>query len=191
MEKKNAGSGSGGFTGLEAAIVLIAFIIVAAVFSYVVLGAGFLAVQKTQNVIYSSIGQVGSTVFLVGGVYGTGSGSCISSINFSVALGPGGIPSDFDQVVMVYSNSTAIETLKKGTWEMQPSPGHWTVISVQNEAGRPDHTLEYGEQFQISAMPASPVCDGPFTLELRPAFGVALDIKGIVPHTVQQINRLI
>ena len=30
------------FTGLEAAIVLIAFIVVAAVFSYVVLGAGFL-----------------------------------------------------------------------------------------------------------------------------------------------------
>ena len=31
-----------GFTGLEAAIVLIAFVVVAAVFSYVVLGAGFL-----------------------------------------------------------------------------------------------------------------------------------------------------
>ena len=29
-----------GFTGLEAAIVLIAFVVVAAVFSYVVLGAG-------------------------------------------------------------------------------------------------------------------------------------------------------
>ncbi len=29
------------FTGLEAAIVLIAFVVVAAVFSYVMLGAGF------------------------------------------------------------------------------------------------------------------------------------------------------
>ncbi|MHC1629400.1 MAG: archaellin/type IV pilin N-terminal domain-containing protein, partial [Methanoculleaceae archaeon] len=33
------------FTGLEAAIVLIAFIVVAAVFSYVVLGAGFFTTQ--------------------------------------------------------------------------------------------------------------------------------------------------
>ena len=35
-----------GFTGLEAAIVLIAFIVVASVFSYVVLGAGFFTTQK-------------------------------------------------------------------------------------------------------------------------------------------------
>ena len=38
-----------GFTGLEAAIVLIAFIVVAAVFSYVVLGAGFYTTQKAQE----------------------------------------------------------------------------------------------------------------------------------------------
>nr|P17603.1 RecName: Full=24 kDa flagellin [Methanospirillum hungatei] len=31
------------FSGLEAAIVLIAFVVVAAVFSYVMLGAGFFA----------------------------------------------------------------------------------------------------------------------------------------------------
>ena len=37
-----------GFTGLEAAIVLIAFVVVAAVFSYVVLGAGFFTTQKAQ-----------------------------------------------------------------------------------------------------------------------------------------------
>ena len=35
-----------GFTGLEAAIVLIAFVVVAAVFSYVVLGAGFYTTQS-------------------------------------------------------------------------------------------------------------------------------------------------
>jgi flagellin FlaB len=34
------------FTGLEAAIVLIAFVVVAAVFAYVILGAGFFTTQK-------------------------------------------------------------------------------------------------------------------------------------------------
>ena len=38
-----------GFTGLEAAIVLIAFVVVAAVFSYVVLGAGFFTTQKAGD----------------------------------------------------------------------------------------------------------------------------------------------
>ncbi|HUU74972.1 MAG TPA: archaellin/type IV pilin N-terminal domain-containing protein, partial [Methanoregulaceae archaeon] len=41
------------FTGLEAAIVLIAFVVVAAVFSYVVLGAGFFTTQKSQEVVHS------------------------------------------------------------------------------------------------------------------------------------------
>jgi flagellin-like protein len=37
-----------GFTGLEAAIVLIAFVVVAAVFSYVVLGAGFFKIGRAH-----------------------------------------------------------------------------------------------------------------------------------------------
>ena len=36
------------FTGLEAAIVLTAFVVVAAVFSYVVLGAGFVTIDKAK-----------------------------------------------------------------------------------------------------------------------------------------------
>ena len=44
MKRDNA------FIGLEAAIVLIAFVVVAAVFSYVMLGAGFFATHKSQEV---------------------------------------------------------------------------------------------------------------------------------------------
>ena len=60
----------GGFTGLEAAIVLIAFVVVAAVFSYVVLGAGFFTTQKAQQTVYSAVGQSSSTLEIVGNVYG-------------------------------------------------------------------------------------------------------------------------
>ena len=59
-----------GFTGLEAAIVLIAFVVVAAVFSYVVLGAGFFTTQKAQQVIYTSVDQASSSVEIMGDVYG-------------------------------------------------------------------------------------------------------------------------
>jgi len=191
LDKKDSLFRSGGFTGLEAAIVLIAFVVVAAVFSYVILGAGFMVTEKTQNVIISSVAQVGSTVIPVGGLYGTGSGTCITSVNFSVALGAGGMPSDFDRAVLVYSNSTTVETLERGAWETPPAPGHWTVINVQNEAGRPNHELESGEQFQISAVPSSPICrDEAFTLELRPASGVALEIRGSMPRTIREVNRL-
>lgn len=58
------------FSGLEAAIVLIAFVVVAAVFSYVMLGAGFFATQKSQEVTYSGIKQSTSNMVLDGQIYG-------------------------------------------------------------------------------------------------------------------------
>ncbi|MFA5222458.1 MAG: archaellin/type IV pilin N-terminal domain-containing protein, partial [Methanoregula sp.] len=57
-----------GFTGLEAAIVLIAFVVVAAVFSYVVLGAGFFTTQKAQETVHTGVAQATSAVELSGPV---------------------------------------------------------------------------------------------------------------------------
>ena len=64
-----------GFTGLEAAIVLIAFVVVAAVFSYVVLGAGFFTTQKAQQTVHTSVEQSSSTLEIVGNVYGASPGA--------------------------------------------------------------------------------------------------------------------
>ena len=50
-----------GFTGLEAAIVLTAFIVVAAVFSYVVLGAGFFTTDKAKQVVHTGTEQATSS----------------------------------------------------------------------------------------------------------------------------------
>ncbi len=50
------------FTGLEAAIVLIAFVVVAAVFSYVMLGAGFFTSQKAKEVVHTGVDMATSSV---------------------------------------------------------------------------------------------------------------------------------
>jgi flagellin FlaB len=60
------------FTGLEAAIVLTAFVVVAAVFSYVVLNAGFFTTQKSKEVIHTSVEQATSSAELSGNVIGHG-----------------------------------------------------------------------------------------------------------------------
>ena len=64
MHKQTCSSDA--FTGLEAAIVLIAFVVVAAVFSYVVLGAGFYTSQKSQETVYKSVEQATSNIQLGG-----------------------------------------------------------------------------------------------------------------------------
>jgi len=61
-----------GFTGLEAAIVLTAFIVVAAVFSYMVLGAGFFSTEKAKAVIHTGVEKATSSAEVTGDVIGHG-----------------------------------------------------------------------------------------------------------------------
>lgn len=64
-----------GITGLETAIILIAFVVVAAVFAYTVLSAGLFATQKSSESVYSGLESAQSTLELKGGVIAYASGS--------------------------------------------------------------------------------------------------------------------
>jgi len=61
-----------GFTGLEAAIVLTAFIVVAAVFSYMVLGAGFFSTEKAKEVVHTGVEKATSSADIAGDIIGHG-----------------------------------------------------------------------------------------------------------------------
>ena len=104
-----------GFTGLEAAITLIAFITVAAVFSYILLGAGFFATQKGQEVVHTGVRQVSSSFEIVGTVvgYGNETGGNVTvegknitvpphleGVTFTIQLAAGGQPIDLDKTVI-------------------------------------------------------------------------------------------
>jgi flagellin FlaB len=187
------------FTGLEAAIVLIAFVVVAASFSYVVLGAGFFTTQKAQETVHTSVQQASSTLEIVGNVYGsTAAGATsagITTVNFTVALAPGGTAVDFSKVVLTYSNSTILSTLNQteGNYPITTSPGagHWAVTQVNNDVGTNNKLLESGEQFQVTAMPPYNIlANDRFTIEIKPAVGAAFDITRSVPGGLNQVNLL-
>ncbi|MBN1190647.1 MAG: hypothetical protein JXA46_12910 [Dehalococcoidales bacterium] len=57
-----------GITGLETAIILIAFVVVAAVFAYTVLSAGLFSTQKSQEAVYSGLQETQNTLVVKGGV---------------------------------------------------------------------------------------------------------------------------
>ena len=193
-----------GFTGLEAAIVLIAFVVVAAVFSYVVLGAGFFTTQKAQQTVHTSVEQSSSTLEIVGNVYGTGSGTgavgdTIKYVNFSMALAPGGTPIDFSKVVFVFSNATSLETLKPPTMTsstiQQPKGGDWAITEIQNppngDAGTASPLLAPNEQFTISCEPTNHIiANDVFTIEVRPSVGAAFSITRTAPAAITSVNVL-
>jgi flagellin FlaB len=189
-----------GFTGLEAAIVLIAFVVVAAVFSYVVLGAGFFTTEKAQQTVHTSVQQASSTLEIVGNVYGTNPtatgapGDTIEFINFSMGLAPGGTPIDFTKVVMVFSNATTLETLtNEGATTnavAEPQQGGWGVTSIQNDpTGTGTLLLQPNEQFTVSCWPTSSViANDQFSIEVRPSVGAAFSITRTAPAAINAVN---
>lgn len=192
-----------GFTGLEAAIVLIAFVVVAAVFSYVVLGAGFFTTQKSQQVVHTGVEQSSSTLEVVGNVYGVwppylADPGTIQWINFTVALAPGGTPVDFDKMTVTYSNVSILETLGEGPWEDSyegyPSdidPGQWTVVAVENPVPNTGHLLEPGEMFEVTVYPTNEIYpNDQFNIELKPSVGPSLTITRSTPGALNPVNIL-
>jgi flagellin FlaB len=184
--------------------VLIAFVVVAAVFSYVVLGAGFFATQKAQQTVHTGIEQTSSTLEVVGGVYGTGTGngaigSTIKFVNFSVGLAPGGTAVDFSKVTITYSNTTTLETLSQPDMTTstihQPASGGWAITEIDNSpsgsTGTATSVLEPNEQFAISCEPSNPIITNDvITIDIKPSVGAAFSIIRTIPDFINGVNAL-
>ena len=88
-----------GITGLETAIILIAFVIVASVLSYVVISAGLFSSQKAKTAVNSGLAQAGATIELKGNVIATmdetATPPCVTQVSFTVGIVPGGSAIDF------------------------------------------------------------------------------------------------
>ena len=192
------------FTGLEAAIVLIAFVVVAAVFSYVVLGAGFFTTQKSQEVVYKGVQQATSNIVINGEVYGDAEGTAdvnsgphgIHTILFSVQLAAGGTPVDFNRTVFTYQNRSVLQNLDFASSiykpANQPSNYQWCIVSSQNDDG--DTALERNEKFTIQAnlsMGSATLPAGEeFTLTIKPDVGAALPLVKTAPGGINIMNIL-
>jgi flagellin FlaB len=183
-----------GFTGLEAAIVLIAFVVVAAVFSYVVLGAGFFTTQKAQEVVYTSVDMASSSMQVIGDVYGlNGTGTDINNvtaIRFTLGLSAGGSPVDFNTVQMVFATSKKVETLTHPNItniKAVATAGKWNV----SEGADGDVLLEGQDKFTVIAMPSNGLSPNEkFNLEIRPSTGAAFGLKRSVPAKISKVNIL-
>ncbi|MCU0633025.1 MAG: flagellin, partial [Methanolinea sp.] len=128
------------FTGLEAAIVLIAFVVVAAVFSYVVLGAGFFTTQKSQETIYAGVGQSTSNVEVVGpvAIKANPTGDGVAELYFKIKGAAGS--SDIDLQQMTYAISTAGEIVDYIYTDITVEPiGDFTL---SNQILKPGYIVE-------------------------------------------------
>jgi len=187
----NTYSNEEGFTGLEAAIVLIAFVVVAAVFSYVVLGAGFFTTQKAQETVYRGVEQSTTNVQLVGNVYGIASDTTagIDQIRFTLGLVPGTPYIDLEKMNIVISTSTyGPETL---TWTNASSSTEDTdFIALKNGFGTSQSTMVSGDQMEIQCNITAVPGDTRINFEIRPGLGASYPFSKTTPSIITPVNLI-
>jgi len=156
MKKESA------FSGLEAAIVLIAFVVVAAVFSYVMLGAGFFATQKSQEVTYSGIKQSTSNLVLEGQLYGNS--AALSQVEFSITIPEGGQVQNLNEIDFVITSSKAAS----------PKSPTSKAFKKDDDSDWGSNLLKPGEKVLVRLGLPDPLAGGDsFTIEMKPINGAA------------------
>ncbi|MFH1647060.1 MAG: archaellin/type IV pilin N-terminal domain-containing protein [Chloroflexota bacterium] len=178
-----------GITGLETAIILIAFVIVASVFAYVVLSAGLFSSQKAKEAVNAGLESTMSTVEIRGNIIAKMENSVVTEIYFSVGIPRAGSPVDFNPSSanispLVISYSDADNFLPTVNWTI-------TKLSTINS----DNLLDANELFQVTVdLPTSGnISIGPydrFSLEVKPADGPVLTVERTIPGRVSAYVNL-
>ena len=194
-------------TGLETAIILVAFVITAAAFAFVVLNMGFLTAEKAQSVISSGMQEASSALLVDSGVVGqfnnTGEDQAdidLVKLTFYIKLSQGHEPIDLDdsKLVATYTNA-------RSHGELYQTNG--TIMTIQGVNSDGDSLLETGEKFKVmidfSAITNSTIDPTPlplqdvfahpyeeFRIELRPSTGAVLSLDRQLPAVYSTIMTL-
>jgi flagellin FlaB len=173
-----------GVTGLETAIILIAFVIVASVFAYVVLSAGLFSSQKAKEAVNAGLDATMATIEIKGDIVAKMEDSRLTQIIFGVAIPSAGSPVDFTPSS---DNRSAVVISYHDQNNFIPSV-NWTMekLSTIND----DFLLDPNEVFQVTVnMPGGNVSIGAydsFSLEIKPPNGAVLPIERTLPGRVSQ-----
>ena len=207
--------GQKGITGLETAIILIAFVVVAAVFAYTVLSAGLFATQKSQEAVYSGLKEARSTLEIRGGVIATanvtGASGTVGQISFVLSTALGGEAMDFTPptanttanggvAAVASSNKVVINYVDQ---YQEVNDLYWSITKLGGSDV--DDLLEQHEKFEITIGSSSAGADGgnlinaltnnltvnrTFSIIVATPVGAVLEIERTMPAYIDQIINL-
>ncbi|MCL4395100.1 MAG: hypothetical protein M1482_09920 [Chloroflexi bacterium] len=175
-----------GITALETAIILIAFVVVAAIFAFTVLTTGTFLTERSKQASYSGLEEVSSSMQLEGSVVLESTGS---TVVFDLATVAGGSSVDLTKVTMTYRDTTTNQDLTFDSGTGAPSANHWTST---NTAGSAAITiLGAGDIAQITVhAPAAITANQTFSLQVTPTTGGVLLIQRTAPAQITQVTDL-
>jgi len=174
-----------GITGLETAIVLIAFVVVAAVFAFVVLSTGLFSSERGKETVYAGLAKTRGSMELTGGVIASSNTTELTAITFDLTLAAGG-----DQVNLNPSDTTNRTVISYQDVDNNVGDVTYTVTVI---TGNADNLLEAGELFEVNidltqtALAAVTVnTNDTFTLEVKPPSGSYMVIQRTTPASINK-----
>ena len=182
-----------GITGLETAIILIAFVVVATVFAFIVLTTGIFSAERGKETVYAGLAKARGTMEVRGGVVVQSTGcptSCaVTQVQFQVANAAGGDPIPLDpsattnRTVVAYRDANVVNN------DM--------TYTVDWITGNADTLLEPGELATITVTAASNsgtignlAANDRWTLELQTPVGAVIDITRSMPAQLETVMQL-
>ena len=183
-----------GITGLETAIVLIAFVVASSVFAFAALSTGLFSSDKAKETHTAGLAESRGTLEFKGSVVAKVSGTIgatgvVTSIAFQISNAAAG-----EAVDMTPGNTIITYSDKTQTVNMNAS----TEFSASNIAAfeDTDSLLEIGELFQITLLDLTSNlatdlgANTDFTIEMIPSGGAVLFIGRRTPVSLEASNRL-
>jgi len=165
-----------GIIGIESAIVLIAFVIVAAALAFVVLNMGFATSQKAKTSITSALGEAGSSIQVSGKVIGaSGGGSPLTAIMIPIKLTTGGESVDLSQVfgtISYLGDGVEFDNVFRANCALivaeNPDPiTAWDAAETSGCIGLAENPINAGPITQTTAIVYFPVMRAPFNTILE------------------------
>jgi flagellin FlaB len=181
-----------GITGLETAIILIAFVIVASVFAFVVLSTGLFSAERGKETVFAGLEKARGNLEVRGAVTAAATPPNVDSFTFNLANAAGGTPTLIDPTADF--NSLAMNYIDED--ERVPAIG-WTFTWINAEGGAATPTnalLEPGELVEItvdvSLVTSPPVANDTVTVEVVPPSGGTMLITRTMPPEILTVMDL-
>jgi flagellin FlaB len=178
-----------GITGLETAIILIAFVVVATVFAFVVLTTGVFSSERGKETVFAGLQKARGTMEIRGGIVLTSTAGTVNDIQFAVSTAAGGDPIPLDPVAT--TNRTVIAYRDAATVDND------VVYTVTPIVGDGDNLLEPGEVTIVTIDRATGISPAPtmlpnirFTFEVQTPVGAVLDITRQLPASIDPVVQL-
>jgi flagellin FlaB len=176
--------GQKGISGLETAIILIAFVTVASVLAYSVLSAGIFSAEEGQKAVYAGLEGAQSTMEVKGSVLGLSAGGAkLETVQIVLGMAIAGNAVDMDAVSINFWDDTISAT--DVTWEYE--------LSGQSTERGSENLLEGDELMVVTVtIPAAATVGiyDTFTLQILPPNGSALTIERTMPGAIYGVMTL-